>query len=197
MSTRSQLTRSVSRHSPNRTIGLLLITGGLLLAVGAVVFEIRARHDEAISADRGLPNFVLTDDSGSVITRETLRGSRYLLLFSRSNCSYCKRAVKELDDALATLRGPLRLFVVKESPGALSDCRYATPVSSSDPWTAYGVSRVPALLLIDESSQVAARWVGYSSWGDPAKLLARVGTLHRPVRAQDRSAGCETCEKHQ
>ncbi len=129
-------------------------------------------------------------------------GARYLLVFSRAGCPYCRQALPELDRALRSIpRVTLPRWVISESiPDSIRgrsglEIPFAT---TSTPWSRFGVRRVPSLVLVDESGRVQRIWTGTEDLGGAIAFLAGLSPVRHPKAAGLRpigsAAGCATCE---
>ena len=150
-----------------------------------------------------LPDFSLDTVYGARVSRESLRGRRYVLLFSRGECAHCRQALPLIDRFLREVpESELPRWVVAD--GSVESAamfrrrlKLGLPFATTrTPWSQFGVNRVPALVLADEKGRIHGAWSGGTRTTDVARRLAApTWSSAEPLRLDPPLPRCSVCDK--
>jgi peroxiredoxin/outer membrane lipoprotein-sorting protein len=136
------------------------------------------------------PDFTLNDLEGNAVTLSALRGKPVLLDFWASWCGPCRMELPQVQELYQEYAEKGLQVVAVSVDAAVEDARKAAeedkltfPVLWGDSGapemqqvnTAYGISSIPRLLLIDANGVVQADVVGYHEKAQLVEMLAKVG----------------------
>lgn len=117
------------------------------------------------------PDFALADSQGQTIELARLRGAPVLLNFFKSDCSWCQVEMPKLADVYRRL-ADLDLHIVGVAVGeeaaqaeqfALDkELDFSIVADAGETGAAYGLERVPTLVLVDAAGIVAQVYEGSS-----------------------------------
>src|SRR5262245_26158527 len=152
-----------------------IICGLILLIIGVTViyslYRLRSSRPRTtiVGAGHLIPDFQLTNDLGEMVTRESLAGKKYALLFYRLDCIYCHSELIQMNDVQARYAG--RFIIL---PVSLKDPEKSPRQKEQPPVINYrgvkelaerlGVKEVPTFVLVGEDSRIAYGYSGGRSY---------------------------------
>jgi thioredoxin-related protein len=151
-----------------------IICGLILLIIGVTVFyalyRLKSNRTRAdiLGAGDLIPDFQLTNDLGEKVTKGSLAGKKYALLFYRRDCIYCTSELEQMNELQSRYAG--RFLIL---PVSLQDFKERIH-QEEPPGTHYigakelakrlGVRAVPTFVLVDEDSRIAYGYSGGRSY---------------------------------
>jgi thiol-disulfide isomerase/thioredoxin len=156
----------------------------LMLVAGAIlVLAERACRAPLMAPGTAVPGFQVqaVGGGGEVVTRESLRGRRYVLFFWTAWCPHCKPMMPELE-RLAVNRPEARVVAVHCDPGvdpaAVTGAARAFPhlivaTGGERMLSAFGVDTFPSTYVIGADGRVCDGFVGRTDAAAVAVALER------------------------
>jgi thiol-disulfide isomerase/thioredoxin len=143
-----------------------------------------------VAAGDDAPAFTLKDTAGTEVTLASLKGRVVLLDFWATWCGPCKAAMPSIQKIHEHFKDkPVSIIGVntwEEKPTAAADYMkkkgftYGCLLKGDDLATAYGISGIPTLVLIDANGKVLDISVGF----DPAEEDALIKKIEAQLQAK-------------
>lgn len=130
------------------------------------------------------PEFALEDVYGRTVRLQSLKGGPVLLVFWSTSCGICRTQMPILENLRSEYRGKgLQVLGISlddrrsASSYLTANHYYMNSVVDPSGETAqrYGVSGIPAMVLVDREGRIAGRATGYRSEPRLRAALRRVG----------------------
>ncbi len=135
-----------------------------------------APGEPAKAAEDLAPDFTVYDEAGSELRLSDLRGKNVVINFWATWCPPCRSELPDFDAAWAERGGEIVFLMIDLTDGAeetretvrafLDEMGYGFPVyydETLEAAEAYGVSAIPATVLIDREGRIVARQLGAMS----------------------------------
>ncbi|WP_096434814.1 thiol-disulfide oxidoreductase ResA [Alteribacter populi] len=152
----------------------LLIRSAILIVMTVAIGYTFITH---FSEERGLvdagdhaPDFALEDMNGDLVHLEELKGQGVYLTFWATYCTYCRQKMEYLKDHYDEYKDKgVEIIAVNVDESSLQVERYIDRHDVPYPnvidrgmlvSNAYGISNLPAVLIIDENGSVLERQIG-------------------------------------
>jgi len=152
-----------------------IICGLILLIIGVTMFYTlyrlkanRARTNISGPGDM-IPDFQLSNDLGEQVTRESLAGKKYALLFYRTDCIYCHAELEQITELQTKYAGRFIILPVSlQSPEERLRHGKQPPISYYSGVKQLAgqlrVRAVPTFILVGEDSRIAYGYSGGRSY---------------------------------
>jgi peroxiredoxin len=152
-----------------------IICGLILLIIGVTVvytlyrLKFNRTRPNLLGAGDLIPDFQLTNDLGEQVTRESLAGKKFALLFYRIDCIYCYSELEQMSELQARYAGrfiilPVSLQHPEESRTREEQSQIIHYRGGKQLAERLGVKAVPTFVLIGEDSRIAYGYSGGRSY---------------------------------
>lgn len=141
--------------------------------------------DYAIKTGERIPDFSVTVYNGSVISTESLRGKKSIIVFFNTSCPDCRKELPQIQTVYETILGndlPVNLICIARAESAESIISYwrknsltlpFSPQKDTAIFNLFAQYTIPRVYLTDENLVITSQWDD-SNAPSAAEILAKL-----------------------
>ena len=164
---------------------LLIIAAAITLLPSCISENEPHPGDYAIKTGERIPDFSVTADNGTVVSSESLRGKKSILVFFNTSCPDCRKELPQIQTVYETILRdnlPVNLLCISRAENMESVGNYwsehsltlpFSPQNDTAVFNLFAQYTIPRVYIINENLIITAQWDD-SNMPSAAEILAEL-----------------------